>query len=115
MAGLQGVGKTTQCGKLATLLTKANKKVRSQQCSRLFLLLACTEPVHAHRCLWSLRTCTVLRPSSSSTSESLLAAEADWQLACQLCYVEPVDGTALLQQSSRSGTLCAMCTVQLQP
>ena len=29
MAGLQGVGKTTQCGKLAQLLTKANKKVRS--------------------------------------------------------------------------------------
>ena len=27
MAGLQGVGKTTQCGKLANSLTKANKKV----------------------------------------------------------------------------------------
>jgi signal recognition particle subunit SRP54 len=27
MAGLQGVGKTTQCGKLANLLKKDNKQV----------------------------------------------------------------------------------------
>lgn len=31
MAGLQGVGKTTQCGKLANSLTKANKKVSCMQ------------------------------------------------------------------------------------
>ena len=38
MAGLQGVGKTTQCGKLANTLTKGNKKVHPHLTSDMCIL-----------------------------------------------------------------------------